>query len=210
MEKRRRRDWLWRRCRATRPWPGRFACDGNEQWKRQWQRQRFRWYWWRHVRLTVTCWPFLLRMRDSIIIRSHCLLLHDEICAGGDRPSAKWCADRNLQGRRQRGGQWRPVPRFTFGPMVAAYVQDSIFKMFPPAGFYPPPAAKSWRRTWETVQAKQTCNRDGIFYKLTLRWREVRDSSQSFSSDPLQGTSSEWSEDTTELDYIQKRRDLIG
>ena len=42
------------------------------------------------------------------------------------------------------------------------------------------------------------------------RWREVRDSSQSFSSDTLQGISSEWSGDTTELVYIQKRRDLIG
>jgi len=39
------------------------------------------------------------------------------------------------------------------------------------------------------------------------RWREVRDSSQSFSSDTLQGISSEWSGDTTS---IQKRRDLIG
>ena len=35
------------------------------------------------------------------------------------------------------------------------------------------------------------------------RWREVRDSSQSFSSDTLQGISSEWSGDTTELVYIQ-------
>ena len=33
--------------------------------------------------------------------------------------------------------------------------------------------------------------------------------SQSFSSDTLQGISSEWSGDTTELVYIQKRRDLI-
>ena len=40
--------------------------------------------------------------------------------------------------------------------------------------------------------------------------REVGDSSQSFSSDTLQGISSEWSGDTTELVYIQRRRDLIG
>jgi len=40
--------------------------------------------------------------------------------------------------------------------------------------------------------------------------REVGDSSQSFLSDTLQGISSEWSGDTTELVYIQKRRDLIG
>jgi len=37
------------------------------------------------------------------------------------------------QGRRQRGGQWRPVPlfeigtpHFTFGPPVAAYIQYCI------------------------------------------------------------------------------------
>jgi len=41
-----------------------------------------------------------------------------------------------LQGRRQRGGQWFPAPpfeicapHFTFGPLVAAYIQYSIFKM---------------------------------------------------------------------------------
>jgi len=43
-----------------------------------------------------------------------------------------------------------------------------------------------------------------------FRFREVGDSSQSFSSDTLQGISSEWSGDTTELVYIQRRRDLIG
>ena len=44
----------------------------------------------------------------------------------------------------------------------------------------------------------------------TWRWCEVGDSSQSFSSDTLQGISSEWSGDTAELVYTQKRRDLIG
>ena len=210
MEKRRRRDWLWRRCRATRPWPGRFACDGNEQWKRQWQRQRFRWYRWRHVRLTVTCWPFLLRMRDSIIIRSHCLLLHDEICAGRivHPPNDAQTGICRAVASGGASGARSPVSRLA--PWLLHTSKTVFLKCSPPAGFCPPPAEKSWRRARETVQAKQNCNRDGIFYKLTLRWREVRDSSQSFSSDPFQGTSSEWSEDTTELDYIQKRRDLIG
>jgi len=49
-----------------------------------------------------------------------------------------------------------------------------------------------------------------VWWYRTWRWREVGDSSQSFSSDTLQGISSEWSGDTTELVYIQKRRDLIG
>jgi len=50
-----------------------------------------------------------------------------------------------------------------------------------------------------------------LFYvRINYLWREVGDSSQSFSSDTLQGISSEWSGDTTELVYIQKRRDLIG
>jgi len=44
----------------------------------------------------------------------------------------------------------------------------------------------------------------------STKWREVGDSSQSFPSDTLQGISSEWSGDTTELVYTQKRRDLIG
>ena len=43
-----------------------------------------------------------------------------------------------------------------------------------------------------------------------IKLHEVGDSSQSFSSDTLQGISSEWSGDTTELVYTQKRRDLIG
>jgi len=49
-----------------------------------------------------------------------------------------------------------------------------------------------------------------VWWYRTWRWHEVRDSSQSFSSDTLQGISSESSGDTTELVYIQKRRDLIG
>jgi len=51
--------------------------------------------------------------------------------------------------------------------------------------------------------------KDNWWYR-TWRWHEVGDSSQSFSSDTLQGISSEWSGDTTELVYMQKRRDLIG
>jgi len=43
-----------------------------------------------------------------------------------------------------------------------------------------------------------------------MTWREVGDSSQSFSSDTLQGTSSEWSGGTTELVYKQESRVLIG
>ena len=44
------------------------------------------------------------------------------------------------QGRRQRGGasDARP-PYFTFGPLVAAYIQYSIFKMRPPFWFLAPP-----------------------------------------------------------------------
>jgi len=45
----------------------------------------------------------------------------------------------DCQGRRQRGGQWCPAhpfeicaPHFTFGPLVAAYIQYSILKMWPP------------------------------------------------------------------------------
>jgi len=37
-----------------------------------------------------------------------------------------------------------------------------------------------------------------------LKMREVGDSSQSFSSDTLQGISSEWSGDTTELVLYRK------
>jgi len=54
------------------------------------------------------------------------------------------------------------------------------------------------------------CTWKDVWWYRTGRWREVGDSSQSFSSDTLQGISSEWSGDTTELVYIQKRRDLIG
>jgi len=49
-----------------------------------------------------------------------------------------------------------------------------------------------------------------MFFGDICFWREVGDSSQSFSSDTLQRISSEWSWDTTRLVYIQKRRDLIG
>ena len=66
------------------------------------------------------------------------------------------------QGRRQRGVSGGPgppfktcAPHFTFGPLVAAYIQYSIFKMWPPfwflahpSGFWPP-AAISWRRAWQ-------------------------------------------------------------
>jgi len=52
-----------------------------------------------------------------------------------------------LQGRRQRGGQWCPVPHlksvlptFTFGPPVAAYIQYCILKMWPPFWFMSPPS----------------------------------------------------------------------
>ena len=54
---------------------------------------------------------------------------------------------------------------------------------------------------------KQFVSKDVWLYR-TWRWREVGDSSQSFLSDTLQGLLSEWSGDTTELVYIQKRRDL--
>ena len=43
-------------------------------------------------------------------------------------------------------------PHFTFGQLVAAYIQYCILKMWPPSGFWPlllvfgPLAAKSWRR----------------------------------------------------------------
>ena len=33
-------------------------------------------------------------------------------------------------------------PHFTFGPLVAAYIQYSILKMWHPSGFWAPPAAK--------------------------------------------------------------------
>ena len=69
------------------------------------------------------------------------------------------------QGRRQRGSQWCPAPpfeigasHFTFGPLVAAYIQYCIFKMWPPFWFlaplsgFCPPAAKSWRRAWPPPQ----------------------------------------------------------
>jgi len=63
-------------------------------------------------------------------------------------------------GRRQRGGQWCPVPpfeigapHFMFGPPVAAYIQYCILKMWPPLlvfgpsfSFLAPPAGTSWRR----------------------------------------------------------------
>jgi len=44
-----------------------------------------------------------------------------------------------IQGRRQREGQWCPAPpfeigapHFTFGPLVATCIQYCIFKMWPP------------------------------------------------------------------------------
>ena len=37
-------------------------------------------------------------------------------------------------------------PHFTFGPLVAAYMQYSILKMSLPLLVFGPPAAKSWRR----------------------------------------------------------------
>ena len=45
-----------------------------------------------------------------------------------------------------------------------------------------------------------------VIEKCSLR--EVRDSSQSFSSDTLQGISPEWSGDTAELIYMQKKGEL--
>ena len=66
------------------------------------------------------------------------------------------------QGRRQRGSSGaRPPhlksvpPYFTFGPLVAPYIQYSVLKMWPPLLVFGPSiwfltnsAAKSWRRTW--------------------------------------------------------------
>ena len=52
-------------------------------------------------------------------------------------------------GSSPAGGQWCPAPHFTFGPLVAAYIQYSVLKMWPPSGFCPP-AAKSWRRACAT------------------------------------------------------------
>ena len=71
--------------------------------------------------------------------------------------------DRSLsssnQGRRQRGGQWCPVPpfeigapHFTFDPRLLHTSNTVFYKFGPPSGFWPlflvfdPPAAKSWRR----------------------------------------------------------------
>ena len=48
------------------------------------------------------------------------------------------------------------------------------------------------------------------WWKRNWRWREVGDSSQSFSSDTHQGTSSEWSRGTTELVYKQESKILIS
>ena len=42
------------------------------------------------------------------------------------------------QGRRQRGGQWCPAPHFTLGPLVAAYIQYTIFKMCSPLLIFGP------------------------------------------------------------------------
>ena len=56
---------------------------------------------------------------------------------------------------------WNLLPHFTFGSLVAAYIQFSILKMWPTfLGFGPsfwflvPPAAKSWRRAWSLVMKK--------------------------------------------------------
>jgi len=38
------------------------------------------------------------------------------------------------------------APHFTFGPLVAAYIQCCILKMWTPLWFLAPPAGKSWRR----------------------------------------------------------------
>jgi len=50
--------------------------------------------------------------------------------------------------------------------------------------------------------------RIGVWWYRTWRWREVRDSSQSFLSDALQRTSSECSGDTTEL-VINRKADFL-
>jgi len=75
------------------------------------------------------------------------------------------------------GGQWCPTPpfkicapHFTFGPLVATYIQCSIFKMCSPFWFVAPPAAISWRRAYcsphifiasfpnATCQSRQWCH----------------------------------------------------
>ena len=63
---------------------------------------------------------------------------------------------------------WNLCPHFTFGPLVAAYIQYSIFKMWPPFWFlappsdFSPPTAKSWRRA--------CC---GPYTRSHLRWSGV-------------------------------------
>jgi len=47
-----------------------------------------------------------------------------------------------------------------------------------------------------------------VWWDRTWRWGEAGDSSQSFSSDTLQGISSEWSGGTTELVYIETNKSV--
>jgi len=63
------------------------------------------------------------------------------------------------------------APHFTFDPLVAAYIQYSIFNMWPPIlvygpsfWFFVPPAAKSWRRAWPNYQHKFAVGRKGLFH----------------------------------------------
>ena len=88
-----------------------------------------------------------------------------------------------MQGRRQWGGQWCPAPHlkfvpphFTFGPLVAAYIQYSILKMCPPtSGFWSPPAAKSWWRAWVHAYLlkfwRGTCSSVGMLKGYMVRER---------------------------------------
>jgi len=60
---------------------------------------------------------------------------------------------------------WNLCPsHFTFGPLVAPYIQYSILKMRPPIlVFAPSPAAKSWRRAWAVREVL-----NAIFAKTNL------------------------------------------
>jgi len=57
----------------------------------------------------------------------------------------------------------------------------------------------------KVILVSQAIFKKDVWWYRTWRRREVGDSSQSFSSDTLQGISSVWSGNTTELVHIQKR-----
>ena len=94
------------------------------------------------LQVVVCCkdvWDNASELKDKNLLRS----LKHEVSL------ILWIQDQNSQavsGMSPAGGQWCSAPHlksvpppFTFGPLVAAYIQYSIFKMWPPFLVFGPP-----------------------------------------------------------------------